>query len=714
LETFTAASHDEVLQLVVQIAALLFFARLLGELAQRLKQPAVVGEIVAGVLLGPSLLSGLFPQLGRWIVPQTAIQGQLLEVVSLIGVMMLLTLTGLEIDLGLIRRRAGTAVGVALGGLLVPFATGMVLGYLMPADLLVDASNRIVFSLFLATALSISAIPVLAKILLDLGLMRREIGQTMLAAGMIDDITGWTLLGLVTALAAAGSIGLAMVATTLGTVAIFLVLTLSLGRWLVRGAYDLAQRGLRSRDRHLTVLIALAFGWGAVTQALRLEPVIGAFAIGILFGRLRRLPVDAVNKLEAMTLGVFAPIFFGVVGLKVDARGLLEPRMLRLTLLIIGVATFGKVVGVYLGARLVSRQGHWAALAFGSGLNARGAVEIIVASIGLSLGIIGQDIFSAVVVMAVVTSLMAPFALRYTLARVPLDPEESQRLQREEASQGSLMQGLRRVLLPVRTRPEHSTEAQPMSIAVLRRLEERRPLAITLFSVAEGSNRSRANEHLGRISRAFTVDSEISTRVAAAEPVDAIVREAARDYDLVIMGAPDISQSPEVLFGEVVDDVVRLAPCPTLVVSGRPVPEEWNIRRILVPTDGSSASRKAAEVAFALAGDDSVVAIVHVVVPEGSSVLALTGSTFGPRHRVGREMTDQLSQLGTSLGVLTRSDVRDASDPESGILAAAGEFGADLLVLGTSVRVGTTRLFLGPRVERLVSRAACPVLVFNE
>jgi Kef-type K+ transport system membrane component KefB len=167
LDTFGAASHDEVLQLVVQVAVLLFTARLLGGLATRLRQPSVVGELLAGVILGPSVLSGLIPWMGSWILPRTEIQGYLLEVVALIGVMLLLVVTGLETDLDLIKRKARTAVGVAIGGLVLPFASGLVLGSLMPIDLLADTSQRMVFTLFLATALSISAIPVLAKVLMD-------------------------------------------------------------------------------------------------------------------------------------------------------------------------------------------------------------------------------------------------------------------------------------------------------------------------------------------------------------------------------------------------------------------------------------------------------------------------------------------------------------------------------------------------------------------
>ena len=291
----------------MQIAVLLFTARLLGGLAQRLGQPTVVGEILAGVILGPSLLSGLFPAIGDWILPQTEVQGYMLEVVALIGVMLLLIVTGLETDLGLIRRRIGVASGVAIGGLVVPFASGLVLGFLLPVSLLVDPEGRTVFALFVATALSISAIPVLAKILMDLDLMRREFGQTVLAAGMIDDITGMDTArsghcpGQCRVVECRDPVG------DQGDGGDLRDSHRHRGRVMVEKSLNLVQDRFRGPDMLLTLVVVLAFAWGAFSQAMRLEPVIGAFAIGILFGRLPRLPADVARKLESMTLAVFAP-----------------------------------------------------------------------------------------------------------------------------------------------------------------------------------------------------------------------------------------------------------------------------------------------------------------------------------------------------------------------------------------------------------------------
>lgn len=702
MDPFGAAPHDEVLQLVIQIAALLFTARLLGALAQRINQPSVVGEILAGVILGPSLLSSLFPVVGTWIVPQTALQGSLLEAVALIGVMFLLVVTGLETDLGLIRRKAGTALGVAVGGLVLPFATGLALGYSIPSDLLADPSQRTVFALFVATALSISAIPVLAKVLIDLDLMRRNIGQTLLAAGMIDDITGWTLLGLVTALASANSLTAGTVTQTLGTVVLFLVVTATAGHWLVKNGLAFVQDRFRGQDRILTLVVAMAFAWGAFTQALHLEPVLGAFAIGILFGASPRVPADTIRKLEAIALAVFAPVFFGVAGLKVDIGAILEPRLLLLTIAVIAIATFGKVVGAYAGARVLSGQGHWAALAYGSGLNARGALEIIIATIGLSLGILSQEVFSVIVVMAVATSVMAPMALRFTIARVEPDEEERRRLQVEAALKDSFVGSLRRVLIPVRAQTAPFGHTREMQATIFNRLGALRDMTITLFAVTTSEERQGATRYLASLEELF--DTSVTSRVVVSDdPVAAILREAEGDYDLMVLGAPAPNAATEELFGRPIDDLVKLSPCPTLIVRAVGETLAWQPEKILVPTNGTRAARRAAELAFALAGEDAEVEGLHVV----------TTTTVRTRDDLAVDITAELEEMAGALGQYSHTKIRHHDTAEQGILSYVAETKPDLMVLGTGVRAGTARLHLGPRVEFLVRHAPCAVIVIN-
>ena len=712
---FSSAPHHDVLALLVQLAVLLLAARLLAELAQRFGQPAVVGEILAGILLGPSLLSGFFPMIGEWIVPHSVVGGNLLEVVSMIGALFLLLITGLETDLGLIRQHARTAIGVSFGGIAVTFATGFALGQMLPVDLLVGSGRdqRLVFSLFVATAMSISAIPVIAKVLMDLDLMRRDIGQTIIAAGMSDDTIGWILLSIVAGLAASGAVDAGSAGLAVGKVAIFMVGSFTLGRWLVKWAVDYVQDRFRSADRLVTLVVVLMLIWGAITQALGLEAVLGAFVIGILLGQLPRLPESVHHRLITIALAVFTPIFFATAGLKVNARALLEPRLLVITLVVILVASGGKVIGTYLGARLIGRRDHWTALSYGAGLNARGAMEIIIATIGLELGILTPEMFSIIVVMAMATSLMAPPALRWVLARVQPEQQELERLRREELSRDSRVAKIHRVLLPLRRRPAgdivHTLEG-----AMLNRLARESPIAVTLFNVTEPGGKAASGEFLEKLEPLYD-DLEVTRRIVEGDAPDTLIlEEAQKGYDLLVLGATE--QKPEgldAIFHPVVDRLVRFSPCPSVVVKGGAATPDWRPRKILVPTNGSQSAREAAELAFRIAKPGELVAVLNVVRTHPDAFYGVSDAGEERLYASANHIVGELRDMGEAQGIRTLPLVRAGQEPEDIILGIAREMGAGLIVLGTDVRPGSDRLFLGPRVERILEQARCPVLVYN-
>lgn len=714
-QPFTAASHHDVLVLLVQAAVLLATARLLGEVAQRLRQPSVVGELLAGIVLGPSLLSGLVPAAGQWLVPQTPVQGHLLEVLSLLGTLFLLFITGLETDLTLIRRHARTAIGVSLGGIVVTFSSGFALGQLLPDDLLVDSSRRLVFALFLATAMSISAIPVIAKVLMDMNLLRRDVGQTILAAGMSDDTTGWILLSIVSGLASGSAVNAGTIAKAVGSVAVFMLVSFTVVRWLIRKTLPLAQNYLISRDKVLSLLVVGMFGWAAVTQGLGLEAPLGAFVLGILFGQTNSLSEELTERLHSVALGIFTPIFFAVSGLKVDLRQLLQPRLALLAVTVIAVACVGKIVGTYLGARLIGRRDHWTALSYGAGLNARGAMEIIIATIGLSLGILSQSMFSIIVLMAMVTSLMAPTALRWVLQHVKTSPEEQQRLEQEALRSNNLVANLRRVLMPVRHRMSLSSNTvQLVAARILEKLRSQSPLAITLLSVTKPEYTQQSDEFLASLTQLFPRQQLTRKVLAGTDPGHVILQEAKNDYDLLVIGAPQPSAERAVMFTPLVDHLIRLAPCPTMLVHGHDLPADWVPRRLLVPTNGSLEAQRAAEVAFAMHTGDEIVRILTVI-EELSDAYHLDpeGAMLERQIQAGRQIVQELCRRGESLGAITEAKVLVGSAPERLILQHAREFHADLIIVGTSVRPGSHRLFLGPRVERLLRNAPCAVMVVN-
>jgi Kef-type K+ transport system membrane component KefB/nucleotide-binding universal stress UspA family protein len=729
MESFTAAPHHDVLVLIIQVAALLFTARALGEIAQRLGQPAVIGEILAGIVLGPSLLSGFSPFINEWIVPQTEVQGYLLEIISLMGAMFLLLITGLETDLALIRRHARTAIGVSYGGIIVTFSSGFLLGQLLPDFLLADPNQRLVFALFVATALSISAIPVIAKVLMDLDLMRRDIGQIIIAAGMSDDTNGWILLSIVAGLASGQAITAGSVLQIVGSVLAFMILSFTLGRWLVKKTLDFVQDEVISRDRLLTIVLVLTFVWGAITQALNLEAVLGAFVMGILFGQMPRLPDSVHQTLESIALGIFAPIFFAVAGLKVNVMNLLEPKLIAIALLVIFIATAGKVAGTYMGARLIGRRDHWTALSFGAGLNARGAMEIIIATIGLSKGILSQDMFSIIVLMAIATSLLAPPALRWTLKHVKPEEQELQRLRREELAKGSLVANIHRVLLPVRLREEinssmelaeasiieKSRTIQLIEARILQKMGDKTNLSVTLLNVAEPGGRAKAMNFLDKLSRLYSQKELIKKVVESNNPTDVILDEAKKDYDLLVLGASYRERNLDILFTPLVDHLVRLSPCTTMVVHGQRLQEGWSPKRILVPTDGTVAAKHSGEIAFSIAssGEEEVIILNVVVEDENSWRYETRIDGFERRLGIAHQIVEELRKLGELNNVITLTDVRVGRDLETVILDVVTKERIDLIILGTAIRPGSDRLFLGPKVERILNNAPCPVIVVN-
>ncbi|MBU6159875.1 MAG: cation:proton antiporter [Myxococcales bacterium] len=709
---FTAAPHDVVLLLLVQMVALLVTARVLGEVAQRFKLPSVVGEILAGIVLGPSVLSGMFPLLAPWFVPGSQIQGYLLELVSLIGAMFLLLLTGLEIDLELIRRRARTAIGVSFGGILTTLSSGFVLGYLLPEDMRAEGASRLVFAMFMAIAMSISAIPVIAKVLMDLKVMRRDIGQTIIAAGMSDDTIGWILLSVVAALAMGETVSVGSVGTTVVVVLGFMLLSFTVGSWLVERLVWWVQDRAVSSERLVSLVVAMAFAWGALAMAAHMEAVLGAFIVGILFGRVRRLPREVVHKLEGMGMGVFAPIFFAVAGLKVDLSVLTEPRLLGIALLVILVASVGKFTGTYLGARLIGKRPHLNALAYGAGLNARGAMEILIATIGLRLGVLSPPMFSVIVVMAIVTSLMAPPALRWLLLRIEPDAQEQDRMRREEIRSRSLLGRLTRALVPVRTRSEGAAATQSVEAYLLGALDK--DLALTIMTVTTAEQRPVAQDYVASLRRMMT-QREVTTRVVVGDsPANAILDEAARDYDILVMGAPELSPHGEMVFNPVVDAIVRSAPCPTLVISCRHWTDDMTIKRILVPSTGLESEKTAAELAFLLArGTRAEVTMFHFVTHAGAASVADDARELDQKLALANESIDSLSEIGRSMGATVDASVRFGPNLEDEILNQIARHHYDLLVVGTNIMVGTNRLYLGPTVERLLAQSPCPVLVLN-
>jgi Kef-type K+ transport system membrane component KefB len=426
-------AHHELLVLLLQVGLLLLAAMLLGRLAQRLGMPAIVGELSAGVLMGPSLLANVAPGLSDWLFPQDAAQMHLLDALGQLGVILLVGFTGMHLDLKLVRRQGRRAAAVSAAGLLLPLGLGIGLGLMLPDRLRSGDADAAVFALFVGVAMCVSAIPVIARTLMDLKMIHRNIGQMILVAGTIDDAIGWVLVSLVAAMATTGLHG-GEVALALARLALTLLVTLTIGRVVVRAAMRAAMRsGVRGLPIVTAVVLIILASAG--TQALEFEAVFGAFLCGILIGSARDVDVRTLEPLNTTVLAVLAPIFFATAGLRMDLTALADPEVALWALAVVVVAVVGKFVGAFVGA-LVSRMNRWEALALGAGMNARGVIEVIIAMIGVRLGLLSVEMYSIIVLVAVLTSLMAPPLLRLAMSRVEHTAEEELRHERVLALQG--------------------------------------------------------------------------------------------------------------------------------------------------------------------------------------------------------------------------------------------------------------------------------------
>jgi Kef-type K+ transport system membrane component KefB len=426
------ASH-QLLVFILQVAALLGLAFLLGRLAERVRMPAIVGELLAGVLLGPSLLGWLWPRFSHWLLPAVPAQMHLLDASAQIGVLLLVGMTGTHLEAGMLRRRGATAARISLAGLLLPLGLGILLGSVLPASLVPDGIHRSVFALFLGVAMCVTAVPVLAKTLSDLRILHRDVGQMTLAAGLVDDAVGWFLLSVVSALATVGvSVGLVSrsVLYLVGFVVVAFGLAGPLVRWLMRLADRSEQPGPTMAIAVITILLA-----AAATQALGMEAMFGAFVAGIIIGSPNAANQRKLAPLRSVVLWVLAPLFLATAGLRMDLTTLVHSTTALTALAILTVAIAGKFAGAYLGARL-SRIGRWESLAMGAGMNARGVVEVVIAMAGLRLGVLNTATYTSIVLVAIVTSLMAPPLLRLTMARVP--PNDLERRRKAEQDGWSL------------------------------------------------------------------------------------------------------------------------------------------------------------------------------------------------------------------------------------------------------------------------------------
>ena len=388
-------------RLLLQALTVLVVARLCAAAAHRLGQPRVVGEIFAGILLGPSLLGWVWPEAGAFIFPAASLPN--LQLVSQIGLILFMFIVGLELDAEIVKHRAGAALLVSHVSVVVPFLLGALLAIPLYAGYAPAGVSFVAFALFIGIAMSITAFPVLARILQERELTRTTLGGVALACAAIDDVTAWGLLALVIGLVQAGSAqsaGVVFVLTLLYAAVMF-----ALVRPWVRARLREVKHAGDVRMQAMTLAFAVLLGSAFVAEIIGIHALFGAFVAGVIMPTAAAFRGVVIARLEHLTNIVLLPLFFALTGLRTELGLLRDPAAWAMCAAVIAVAVAGKLGASALAARWTGMR--WReALSLGALMNTRGLMELVVLNIGYDLGVLSPEAFTMFVVMALATTLM--------------------------------------------------------------------------------------------------------------------------------------------------------------------------------------------------------------------------------------------------------------------------------------------------------------------
>jgi Kef-type K+ transport system membrane component KefB/nucleotide-binding universal stress UspA family protein len=717
---------------LVQLIVLMLAGRLLGEAMRRIGQPSVMGQLLAGILLGPAVFGSIWPQAQQWVFPAAEGQRAMLDAISQLGILLLLLLTGMEVDLNLARKVGRSAVSVSVAGVAVPFACGVALGWHLPSSLLPDEGKRLVTALFLGTALSISSIKIVGTIVREMNFTRRELGQLIVSSAIIEDTIGWIIIAITLSLAQAGNVDVQSIARSLIGTAIFLIASLTVGRRIVFHLIRWANDSFESEYAVVTLILVIMGAMAVTTQAIGVHTVLGAFVAGVLIGDSPILTRHIDEQLRGLIMAFFMPVFFATAGLSTDVRVLGNPTLGLLALGLIAAASIGKFAGAFVGSAIGGLSTR-AALALACAMNARGSTEIIVASIGLSMGALNEDLFTIVVTMAVVTTMAMPPMLRWSLSRVPISKAEQERLEREDIEAKGFVANLERLLLAV----DHSANGRFASrLAGL--LAGPRGLPVTILRQAEGKgvarkpNRASASTEAERGRKDANEKAEQSVKSAAerskaqtarddaAPPVtvtvselgapaeEAIAKEAAKGYDLLFVGLESVRSSSRGFDPEVVR-ITSAFDGPLAIIAAHGIhlqrPDRGPLH-ILVPDNGTESSRHALELAINIARvSDATIAVLYVSNPRTNW---RRSQPSGDRARQ-RMILDEAVELADKYDRKIKVTARSGTASEA-ILSEVKRSGCNLILMGVSRRPGQ-KLLLGNTAAAIFESAPTSVVI---
>jgi Kef-type K+ transport system membrane component KefB/nucleotide-binding universal stress UspA family protein len=715
-------------QFVAELILLLLFGRLIGEGMNRIGQPAIFGQLLAGVLLGPSIFGAMAPDLRHLVMPNTPALKAMIDAISQIGILLLLLMTGMETNLALVSRRKRAVISTSLSGIAIPFACGVALAFALPADLIPSKGGQLVTALFLGTAMSISSVKIVAMVLMEIGAIRRDLGQLILATAILDDTIAWVLIAVISGIAAHGAVDLSSVAASVVGALSFLAVSLTIGRRVVSEVIRWTNDNFTIEVPVITAILLVMLSMALTTELIGVHTALGAFVAGLLIGQSPILTEHIEGELRGFILAFFSPVFFAVAGLGMDLSTLANPTLIWFTIAIILVASVGKFLGALVGGRiggLTTRE----ALALATGLNARGSTEVIIASIGLSMGALNQQLYTMIVAMAVITTMAMPPMLRWMLARVPMREDEHKRLEKEDAEQSQAVPKMERALVyvdesPNATMATHLAGAFAASQQVMSTVMRAMPVDTVDTETpdfAHGAVVAIADKVLERVAAAETdgKSAEARPRIKSGELIqakamdapDAIEKELGKGYSIVFAGLdapfPEASSRFEPRLQAVVDDFE--GPVAFTMNGRRFHAADGRPLNILVPTAGAPHARLATEVALALArATGGKLTVFHVFDPSED-----TNLLRGRARRFGMSILVDARVLGKRSGVQVEALTATESRPEVALRRVVANGHYDLVIIGAVFRVGDKK-FIGPRSTALVRAVNGPLLLIAQ
>lgn len=392
--------------LLVQIVIIIFVARFFGWVSKKIGQPTVIGEIVAGIVLGPSLLGIYFPQFSGHLFPAASLGN--LQFLSQIGLILFMFVIGMELDLKVLKNKAQDAIVISHASIIIPFTLGMGLSYFIYEHFAPDNVQFTSFALFLGIAMSITAFPVLARIVQERGLHKTPLGSIAITCAAADDITAWSLLAAVIAIVKAGSFVSSLY--IIGLAVLYVVLMIKVVRPFLERVGNLHNSKERLSKPIVGIFFLALIMSSYATEIIGIHALFGAFMAGVIMPANIKFRNIFIEKVEDVAIVLLLPLFFVFTGLRTEIGLLNEPYLWKVTFFIVLVAVVGKFVGSALAAKFIGQ--NWKdSLTIGALMNTRGLMELVVLNIGYDLGVLTPEIFAMMVIMALVTTFMTGPAL---------------------------------------------------------------------------------------------------------------------------------------------------------------------------------------------------------------------------------------------------------------------------------------------------------------